>query len=354
MRLFFDVTKTGSSRQLSGLVRVSNKLKQAISEKIGEELIPVVWHSRKKCFTDQTTKDAVDITGEDGFLSPEVFSSDERPGYYDALFDSGVYFAAIFHDAIPLKFPAITWPKSVVRHPQYMEDLAAYSHVFSVSSASKNDLLAHWDSVGISNRPTVSTVILGADFFDRDAVDWSHRPQEKPLVLNVGILEPRKNQEGLLNLAIELWDEGVDFELHFVGRINPHFGKPIEKKIKRARKSGYPVFLHSKQSDGLLLDLYSRARFTVFNSIAEGFGLPVVESLWLGVPCVARSLPSLRDLDSVAGCNFSTTDNDMKQQLKSWLTDEVLYKDALQMSRSEKMGTWSETAKTILRGFGER
>lgn len=351
MRLFFDVTKTASSRQLSGLVRVSNKLKQAMGEKIGKELIPVVWHSRKKCFTDQATREAVNITGEDGFLTPEVFSSDERPGYYNALVDSSVDFAAIFHDAIPLKFPAITWPKSVARHPQYMEDLAMYSHVFSVSSASRNDLLAHWDSVGIRNRPTVSIVTLGADFFHRDEVDWNHRPQKKPLVLNVGIIEPRKNQEGLLTLAIELWDEGLDFELHFVGRINPHFGKPVEKKIKRVRKSGYPVFLHSKQSDGLLLDLYSRARLTVFNSIAEGFGLPVVESLWLGVPCVARSLPSLRDLSSVAGFGFSTTDEEMKQQLRSWLMDEVLYENALKKARNVKLGTWREASETILRFY---
>ncbi len=354
MRLFFDVTKTASSRQLSGLVRVSDKLRLAISEKIMEGLIPVIWHSRKRCFIDQTTKEVVIITGEDGFLTPEVFSSDERPGYYDTLVDSGVYFVAIFHDAIPLKFPAITWPKSVGRHPQYLEDLARYSHVFSVSSASKIDLLAHWDRVGISNRPTVSTVTLGADFFDRDTVDWSHRPQEMPLVLNVGIIEPRKNQEGLLKLAIELWDEGVDFELHFVGRINPHFGKPIEKKIKRARKSGCSVFLHSKQSDGLLLDLYSRARFTVFNSIAEGFGLPVVESLWLGVPCVLKSLPSLRDLDLAAVCGLSTTDYDMKQRMKSLLIDKVFYEDVLQKTCSANQGTWDETAETILRGFEGR
>ena len=81
----------------------------------------------------------ITLTSDDYFITPEVFSSDNRPGLYEALAESGVKSAAIFHDAIPCKFPEITWPQSVERHPQYMRDLAGLDRIFSVSKASQDE-----------------------------------------------------------------------------------------------------------------------------------------------------------------------------------------------------------------------
>lgn len=348
MSLFFDVTKSNSARQLSGLTRVSEKLRLALTKKLGEALVPVVWHSRKRCFVKTTDRGILNFAATDSFLTPEVFSSDERPGFYEYLADSRVRLAAIFHDAIPLQYPDIIWPHSVARHSLYMRDLVRFQHVFSVSAASQTDLVNHWKELKFPSQPSVSTIYLGADFFDRSSKSWTHRPQEIPLILNIGILEPRKNQSQLLDLARSLWDEGFVFELHFVGRINPHFGKPIEKKIKQAKKAGCPVYLHSKQSDDALLNLYSKARFTVFNSFAEGFGLPVVESLWLGVPCISTNLPSLKDMDFGAACIRVDSGSELKQSIATWLTDATKLTDANNACGSLNLPTWSDAGVTLI------
>jgi len=348
MSLFFDVTKSASARQVSGLIRVSERLRQEIELKLGKDLISVVWNPSKHCFLAASNRTRLELSDSDNFITPEVFSSEDRPGYHEHLKNTGVKSAAIFHDAIPLKHPDITWPQSVARHPMYMRNLASYSHVFSVSKSSQQDLEAYWDWLKLSKRASLSTLALGADFFDRSQLNWAHLPQELPLILNVGIIEPRKNQSQLLDVARDLWDEGLKFELHLAGRINPHFGKPIEKTIKQVRKAGYSVTLHTKQSDDLLLDLYSRAHFSVFNSIAEGFGLPVIESLWLGVPCISTSLPSLQGITFGRECQFVDSKDSLKSSVRNWLTGPKELEAASMEAQRAVLPRWSDTAQTII------
>lgn len=349
MALFYDVTKATSSKQHSGLIRVSERLRQALEEHVADELLPVEWIQRKKCFQLAGSREKAVLTPRDHFLTPEVFSSDNRPGLYQLLIESGVKSAAVFHDAIPYKYPDITWPKSVERHPQYMHDLAGLDQIFSVSQASQNDLTDYWESAGVDPRSEMDLLRLGADFIDPSQIEWKHQPGTIPVLVNVGIIEPRKNQEELLEVACGLWDRGYDFELHFVGRINPHFGKPIAKKIKKAQRAGYAVFLQSKQSDQTLLDLYSKAHFTVFNSITEGFGLPVVESLWLGIPCMTRWLPSLEAYIDGKSCIGVRSPGELETAMIIWVSDSKTLAAATSSAADRVMGTWKDTVKPILK-----
>jgi glycosyltransferase involved in cell wall biosynthesis len=145
---------------------------------------------------------------------------------------------------------------------------------------------------------------LGADF--DAAARISSVPQNStlaPQLLCVGILEPRKNQAFLLDVAEELWREGLRFELHVVGRANPHFGRPLVARIKSLRKE-FPGQLHYHEAvnDSAVAQLYATARASVFPTIAEGCGLPLLESLWMGVPCVCSDLPVLRENADGGGC----------------------------------------------------
>lgn len=348
MVFYFDITKAAGARHFSGLTRVSERLRHAIEKRWTGKFSPVIWNKKKLFFSQPGSRDPVHISSEDCFLTPEVFSSVERPGFYEGLKESRARCAAIFHDSIPLKHPDIIWPKSVERHPQYMEDLLEFNNVFSVSAASKEDLGNYWASLGKKETPPLRVLQLGADFFDHSNVKWRHRPVSPPLILCIGILEPRKNQQEVLKVACGLWEAGLQFELHFVGRVNPHFGKPIEKEIKAIRRKGYPIHLHSKQNDELLLDLYSKTRFTVFNSYAEGFGLPVIESLWLGIPCLCNDLPSLRGFLPQPACQIVSNENELTRALKSWLENPDLIDHATLCARKLTLPQWSDAAETLI------
>src|SRR4051812_36031940 len=206
--IFFDVTKAGSAGHRSGLMRVSARLADGLKD-VAKEVRWGDW-------------DRKGVRADDWFLTGELFSEEERPGLTAFLEQPPCRLAAIFHDAIPLKHPHITWPQSVARHPEYMKMLASFDRVFAVSEASRRELTAFWKWQGVAVRATVETLTLGADFTaDSQRTDAAQSgsplpPGATPSVLSVGIIEPRKNQEFLLEVCEALWNERLTFDLHLV------------------------------------------------------------------------------------------------------------------------------------------
>src|SRR5687767_8404102 len=100
--IFFDVTKSKSIRHRSGLARLSERLR----EELGGQAQEAAW-----------TEIRDRARAEDWFVTTELFSESERPGFGEFLRKPTCRTAAIFADAIPMKHPHITWPKSVARHP---------------------------------------------------------------------------------------------------------------------------------------------------------------------------------------------------------------------------------------------
>jgi len=291
--IYFDTTNTRRARHHSGLVRVSRRLLSAL----GGEARSVYWKNGRWLTDDGAAP--VEFAAEDWLLTAELFSEDERPGLGAFIAQKSVRTAAIFHDAIPLRLPHVTWPKSVARQVPYMELLARFDRVLAVSAASRQELAGFWRWQGRVGQPEVTAITLGADF------DGAPRAANGPGdggLLCVGILEPRKNQLFLLKVCAELWRAGADFDLHVVGRVNPHFGKPIECELRRVKREFPRLHYHTAIGDDALAELYARAKATVFPTIAEGCGLPLLESLWRGVPCVASDLPSLRENAGGGGC----------------------------------------------------
>lgn len=338
--IFFDVTKAGRSGHRSGLQRVSARL--------GGELgavTPVRWADGG--WRDAATGQAATPGPGDWLLTAELFSEDERPGIGAWLAARPCRCAAIFHDAIPLQWPQITWPQSVARHPGYMKLLARCDRVWAVSAASRTDLIGYWRWLGLETVPPVATLALGADF------DGTPRRrvtgQRGPVLLCVGILEPRKNQELLLDACAGLWGEGLGFTLHLVGRVNPHFGRPIAARVRQLQAQGCDVRHEADADDAALDRLYAAARATVFPTRAEGCGLPLLESLWRGVPCLCSDLPVLRENAAGGGC-VPVPVGDVaawREALRRALTDDAWIAGLAEAAATRALPTWREAAAQV-------
>jgi glycosyltransferase involved in cell wall biosynthesis len=169
----------------------------------------------------------------------------------------------------------------------------------------------------------------------------------------VGIIEPRKNQMFLLDVAEALWRDGVDFDLHIVGRVNPHFGDPIMRRIKALAKSERRLRLHVAANDATLRGLYATASAVVFPTIAEGCGLPVIEALWRGVPCVCSDLPVLRENADHGGCVIAKTNDlaDWTGKLRGVIGDAALQQRLRAEAVARSLPTWKQTAEALLAGL---
>ncbi len=339
--IFFDISRIQHAKHRSGLTRVGSRL---LTE-FGGAVTPVSLLAQGKGAAMSQFKPAKD----DWWLTSELFCEAECPGLWSFIRERRCRLAAVFHDAIPLKLPHVTWPQSVSRHPEYMKMLAEFDRVFAVSEASRQELLGFWRWQGVEPRAVVEKIALGADFSRQPRI--SRRPDAgRSAFLCVGILEPRKNQAFLLEVCERLWREGLAFDLHLVGRVNPHFGKPVLEKIKVLKKRYPGLHYHAAADDAVVAQLFSGVRACVFPTIAEGCGLPLLESLWQGVPCVCSDLPVLRENADAGGC-VPVSPNDLDQwceALRRVLIDAGYYSELVRQAANRTLPAWADTAKALV------
>ncbi len=344
--IYYDSTKMGGKAPRSGLTRLSGRLQQELAGRVAT----VAWDARRRGWVDAARRRPVDLNGDDWLLTAELFSEAERPGIREFTAKRPCRLAAMFHDAIPLRFPHITWPHSVRRHPDYLKMLAGFDRVFAISEASRRDLTEFWRWQGVEARAEVAAVVLGADF---DGAPRATSPQPatgRSSLLCVGIIEPRKNQVFLLGVAEALWRQGTDFDLQVVGRVNPHFGPPIAKQMRALQRREPRFHCHAAAPDRVLQKLYADARAVVFPTMAEGCGLPLLEALWRGAPCVCSDLPVLRENSAGGGCLAAKTGHagDWQEKLRAVLTDAALHARLRQEALTRPLPRWADTATAIL------
>ncbi len=352
--IYWDSTKKLKQKHRSGLLRVSERLVSSLRVKMPGMVEEVVWVSAARSFCrpasslfQKTTR--INLRPDDWIITPEVFGEDEKPGFTEWLATRPARIAGIFHDNIPLSHPDITWPKSVKRHPIYLSLLRQMDVVFAASEFSAEAFRSAFPET--AKLPDIVPLKWGADFFA------GKRDSDKPNsggFLTVGILEPRKNQELLLDAMESIWDEGFQVPLKVCGRINPHFGEPIAKRIQKMQRSCYPVEHIPNLSDGALWQAYQDASLSIFPSQAEGAGLPVIESLWAGCPVLANNIPPLKEYGRGPGCAFFQTNSrkDLILQLKFWLEDENYRNTLTQGAQKRTIPLWSQTAGTLLDKLG--
>jgi glycosyltransferase involved in cell wall biosynthesis len=112
--------------------------------------------------------------------------------------------------------------------------------------------------------------------------------------LFVGTLQPRKNVATLLQ-AYDRLDPRIRAERQLV--IAGRYGwgaEPLRRELERRRADKRVLWLDYVDQDALRR-LYREAAAFIFPSLAEGFGLPVLEALASGVPVVASDLPAVRE-----------------------------------------------------------
>ena len=244
------------------------------------------------------------LAPQSGLLVPELFTppvAATLPALFAAT--SGPR-AAVFHDAIALKFPELTPTKTVARFPAYLRELLAFDGIAANSADSRATLVAYWDWLGVpaAARPVVVTIPLGIDLPSAVAASQKTPASPLPVVLCVGSIEGRKNHLALLEACETLWSAGTRFELHLIGLAHPQTGRTALARIHALQAAGRPLRYVGPVNDATLAAAYTTCAFTVYPSLIEGFGLPVLESLARGKPCICSASGALGEAARDGGC----------------------------------------------------
>lgn len=241
---------------------------------------------------------------------------------------SGSRLLCVAHDAIPVVSSDLVLPQVASSFVRYLTAVKFATRVAAVSESAAEEFGGYVQSLPVQGvvGPEVIAVPLG-----EGAATAPDLPSSPPMVLVVGAHDPRKNHLTVLHSAEVLWREGLDFSLQFIGAGG--WGDAFPDRIHQLRRAGRPVTVRRAVSEAELEAAYASAAFTVFPSLHEGYGLPVVESLSRGTPVVTSDFGSTREV--AAGGGAVTVDPrdavELADAMRRLLTDP----DALAALRAE-------------------
>jgi len=267
---------------------------------------------------------------------------------------SGNRTVVIGYDAIPVVSADTVPAAETERFVRYLSLIKYVDTVAAISGSVQEEFAGFAHSVspqGLSG-PRSIEVALPVDLPDAQAASDALAP-ERPLLLCVGSQEPRKNHDAVLFASEVLWREGLDFEVRFVGRGSLWFTKGFDRRISALSQKGRDVAVLRGISDEEMLSLYERARFTVFPSLQEGYGLPVAESLALRTPVITTGYGSTGEIARDGGCLTIDPRDDMTlvDAMRSLLTDDAEYTRLVTEIDERPRRTWDDYAAELWLAF---
>jgi glycosyltransferase involved in cell wall biosynthesis len=198
----------------------------------------------------------------------------------------------IIHDLSTLLTPQFHDSDVVQYHATTLErDILTNDVTFCVSEATRSDVLTYFPAV----RPgAVTTLPLAASVTSMNEPATEGEDVE-PYILVLGTIEPRKNVSQVLECIRARPSLTRSYRVAFLGRFG--WGTSVEKLIEthdlqeqyRKGRILFPGFVTEEVKNRLIRN----ARLLIYPSLFEGFGLPVLEAMALGVPCVTTRSSSL-------------------------------------------------------------
>jgi glycosyltransferase involved in cell wall biosynthesis len=202
----------------------------------------------------------------------------------------GVRIVEVLCDVMPITDFEWFERNSARRFIDHVEAHATHSDLVLAISEHTADEYGRWAASTGRRVPPVGVVTLGTELpVDVDDLAVPEVPPElrgTRYLLTVGTIEPRKNHAVLFEAYDDLHLDHPEVHLVVVGREGWKSGDVVAR-LRRHMVSDDHVHWFDAATDGELVALYRSAFAVVTPSLAEGFGLPVVEALGHG--CVVLS-----------------------------------------------------------------
>jgi len=237
-----------------------------------------------------------------GLICPELFSAKVGAHLPGLLAEVPGPRVGVFYDAIALKFPELTPAGTVARFPAYLRELLVFDGIAAISEDSAACLRDYWRWLGIAQPPPVHAIPLAIDQAHTESAPPVSAPDALPRLLCVCTIEGRKNHLALLDACELLWTEGLRFELQLIGMARADTAGAALVRIHALQQAGRPLLFHGSVPEAELHAAYRQCAFTVYPSLIEGFGMPVLESLQHGKPCVCSGQGALGESAHDGGC----------------------------------------------------
>jgi glycosyltransferase involved in cell wall biosynthesis len=174
---------------------------------------------------------------------------------------------------------------------------------------------------------------------------------ETPFVLAIGVIEPRKNLNRLMDAFAQLKQRPCvprDLKLVLAGGRGWLFDGIYEHQAASLVRDD--ILMPGYIADDLLPALYSAAEVLAFPSLYEGFGLPILEAMACGTPVVASRASCLPEVAEGAALLVEPDNVEgLAVALEQALCDPELRAQLIQDGRERAAQyTWQRAAERLL------
>ena len=220
-------------------------------------------------------------------------------------------------------------------------------HLTTISHFAKRQLIEHTDTNGLP----ITVIHNGCSVKNFPRFNTPGYKPSKPFIFSIGTLEPRKNFHVLPALL-----KYNDYELIISGPVS---GSYVHEIIASAKK--HQVLHRVKITGGISEEekywYHKNCLAFCFPSLAEGFGLPVIESMHFGKPVFLSTRTCLPEIGGKHAYYFDEFDaENMQQVFESGMNDyyhnqpaEAIIKYASQFNWDIAAKKYSEVYSEVLR-----
>jgi len=298
----------------------------------------------------------IEANENDLFVLPDAYWT--KRGVWQAAATArknGATIATVIYDLIPVTHPQYVGAKRAEGFRKYLHQAIENSDLLVTISQTVEIEIKDYiqkNRSALANVPSaIRHLTLGAEL---KLVDGDVRPDVRELFtkdvhqnpyLMVATFDPRKNHHYLLDAFDLLWQTQEDLRLCFIGRV----GLLCEDVVQRIRNHphyGKRLFAFHDIKDSDLQHCYKSCRGVIFPSIVEGFGLPIVESLWFGKKTFASDTPIHREVGKSDCVYFDLENpNSLVDEIRKW---ELIADDSNGTLPIRKPTTWEECSRVLI------
>lgn len=287
-------------------------------------------------------------------IGSECYEHPQQLQAYQHLAQRGGKLIRMIYDMIPSSQPHWVYAATTKVFEEAAIQLIRDSHhLLTISKHSKNDILRFAEHHNLQT-PPISVIRLGDQLEPGNERDTSTQPPEiiptRPFWLCLGTVEPRKNYR-LLQQTWRILATREPLLCPDLVCIGSHDTREAQllHEIRHDPLINQRIYLLDQINDRHLSWYFDHCLATIFPSFAEGWGLPVAESLARGKLCLASrssSIPEISEYSILFDPLDPTSLADLIQQTQA---DEKARKEKEAMiANGYAITEWSHTSRQIL------
>lgn len=222
--------------------------------------------------------------------------------------------------------------------------------IIAITSFVKDEILKYYNL----NIDKIDIIYNGFNNFGKQTINYDNISNiiinygKKNYILTVSTISPRKNIDGLIK-AFNLIKEELDYNLIVVGK-NGWLYESVVNLVNDLNLKDRVIFTGAVNDDELKF-LYKNSNVFIYPSFYEGFGLPPLEAMSYGIPCIVSNTTCIPEVVGNAAVLVNPYNiEEIKNEIINIANIDSEYKNIISKKSMEqiKKYSWEKSANQVI------